>query len=266
MVYNIGIILLFVKGVDFSMIKVGIADYGMNVWYGDFYDSTERMDQIKAIGYDGLERMRPIDTADAMNKAVVLARRGMSFATVAAPNVELSIKWTAAFGRKYVWNQGWNNSKDLDEYCRMCNEMSKACRNYGIRTAVHNHLGTKVETQEQLETFLEKCPDAGLIFDIGHLGAAGGNVREIFDKYYDRIVAVHLKDWKIDPKNAVWKGTGYFCALGEGVLAEENRYVVENCIKRGFDGWILVEQDTHMREPLEDLKQSRELIRTWGLK
>lgn len=247
------------------MIHVGIADYGMNEYYGGLYDYGERLDAIRQIGYEGLERLRPTDAADAMEKAVLLARRGMGFATCEATTLEHSIQWTAALGRKYIWCADMVGIHDFDGLCQRANAMSEICRRYGIRPAIHNHLGSRVETQEQLERFLARCPDVGIIYDIGHFGAAGGNVKEIFDRYYDRIVAVHLKDWKIDPEKATWLGKGYFCALGEGELAAENRYVVEECVRRNFDGWILVEQDSHLREPLLDLAQSRELIRSWGL-
>lgn len=248
------------------MIRVGIADYGMNVYYGGLYDYEERLDAIKKIGYDGLERLRATDSADAMNKAVMLARRGMSFATCGETmSVEHSIQWTAAFGKKYIWVSGLMGASDFDGLCQRTNYLTEICAKYGIHAAIHNHLGSLVETQEQLETYLSRCPDVGMILDVGHLGAAGGNVKEIYDRYYDRIMAIHLKDWKIDPENAVWLGKGYFCALGKGELVNENRYVVEESVRRGFDGWILVEQDTHLREPLLDLAESRELIRSWGL-
>lgn len=247
------------------MIHVGIADYGMNVYYGELYDYAQRLDAIREIGYEGIERLRATDAADAMGKAVMAARRGMGFATCQATTLEHSIQWTAALGRNYVWCADFMGAGDFDNLCQRARYLTEACAAYGISPAIHNHLGSLVETQEQLEEFLARCPGVGLLFDIGHLGAADGNVEEIFDKYYDRIKAIHLKDWKLDPEHPVWKGKGYFCALGQGELAEQNKYVVQQSVRRGFDGWILVEQDTHLREPLKDLAESRELIRSWGL-
>ena len=37
--------------------KIGVADYGMMVWYGAVYDYGMKMDALKAIGYDGAERI-----------------------------------------------------------------------------------------------------------------------------------------------------------------------------------------------------------------
>ena len=35
--------------------------------------------------------------------------------------------------------------------------------------------------------------------------------------------------------------------------------------KRGFDKWVMIEHDTHLREPLLDLKLSRERLREMGV-
>lgn len=250
------------------MRKIGVADFGMNVWYGGFMDYESRMEAIKKIGYDGLERLTPIDAADALNKATTLAKLGMDFATVLAPTLELKVQWTAAFQKEYIWtdvNINQNTGK-MDVFCRRVNYLIEACKKYGIKAAIHNHLGNIVETQEELEEFFEKCPDAGLVFDVGHMAIAGGNVREIMDKYYDRIVAIHLKEWVMtDPNQDEWFKRGYFCGLGQGNTPVDNEYVVKTAIERGYDKWIFVEHDTHKREPLEDLAESREVLRKWGL-
>ncbi len=34
--------------------------------------------------------------------------------------------------------------------------------------------------------------------------------------------------------------------------------------KTGFDGWVFIEHDTHLREPLVDLAVSREYLRKAG--
>jgi len=52
-----------------------------------------------------------------------------------------------------------------------------------------------VESQAQLEEFLARCPEAGLILDTAHLAVPKGDPVEIVRRYSDRLVAVHLKDW-----------------------------------------------------------------------
>lgn len=245
------------------MIKVGVADYGMNVWYGGYYDYEKRLDDLKAIGFDGRERLSPIDSEDAVNKLIALAKRGMDFATVEGVNYEQSMKLTAAFGRKYIWADKSPYAGNFDEYCRTNGYLEKACADYGIRPAVHNHLGSFVETQAQLEEFLARCPGTGLILDSGHLCVGGGNLLEVAEKYFDRIDAVHIKAWHANDRNNI--RDGYFTGLGQGNWFIDNEGLVKLLLKKGYDKWIFIEHDAHLREPLLDLKESREILRSWGV-
>ncbi len=243
--------------------KFGVADYGMFVWYGGFYDYEDRLLSVKELGFDGLERIYPNSPEDALNKAANLKKKRMSFATCNAANIELSIKWTAALGGEYVWVQV--HGATFRDYLRQVNELTKVTKKYGIEAVVHNHLGSLVETQEQLETVLQECPDVKLLFDTGHLAVAGGDVAYIAEKYADRIAAYHLKGWQTSdtPDAAKWQERGHFCGLGQGEFFIDNKAVVKIALKHGFDGWIFIEHDTHKRDPLVDLKESLEILKSW---
>lgn len=245
------------------MEKLGVADYGVLAYYGGFYDYYERIDAIRAIGYDGLERIYPTSAEDALFKVSILHKKGMSFATCNAKEVELSIRWTAALGGKYVWAEVLN--KDFDNYIRQVREMTKAANKFGIDVVVHNHLGLTIETQEQIETMLKECPDTKLLFDVGHLAVAKGDVEYIAKTYYDRIAAYHLKGWQSSdtPNAELWYERGYFCGLGQGDTFVNNEFVYKNAVKNGFDGWIFIEHDTHKQEPYVDLKESYDIIKKW---
>ncbi len=245
------------------MIKLGVADYGMYAWCGGHFDYDERIRAVGAIGYDGLERLYPDSAEDALRKAAQLKKLGMDFATCNGAKPELSIKWTAALGGAYVWNevQGYTFADFLRQTC----EMTKAAKKYGVRVAVHNHLGSKVESQEAVETMLRECPDTYLLFDTGHLAVAGGDVRYIAEKYYDRIAAYHLKGWQWSdtPEAEKWQERGHFCGLGQGDFHVDNEFVFKNALRRGFDGWVHIEHDTHKRDPLLDLKESYDILQKW---
>ena len=64
---------------------------------------------------------------------------------------------------------------------------------YGLRTVLHPHFGTVVETDEQLGRFLEGC-ETGLCLDTGHLVIGGSDPLGIAEKAADRVKHVHLKD------------------------------------------------------------------------
>lgn len=246
--------------------KIGIADYGMNVWDGGSFDIEQRWKDIKAIGYDGLERLEAAESAEAIYKAARANALGVDFGTVRGPSIELTIQWTAAFRKTYVWTQV--SGKDFDTFCRQVDKQAEACRRWGIDIALHNHLGTLVESQAELEEFLTRCPSCKLVFDTGHLAAAGGDCLQIVEKYRDRFAAIHVKDWLLTDESIgleQWYNRGHFCGLGCGNIGLDNAAVVKALLGIGYDGWIFVEHDTHLQEPLVDLKASREYLREAGV-
>jgi len=245
--------------------KYGIADYGMNVWYGGCFDAEERLQDLKNIGYEGLERCTATSGDDLLYKAARCKRLGMDFGTCQGPSVETSIRWTAALGKRYVWTGV--TGKDFDTFCRQVNHQVEIASQWGVEVGLHNHLGSPVESQRELEEFLDRCPGCGLVFDTAHLAAADGDAVEIVEKYGDRLVAVHLKDWLVtDTETGLdqWQQRGRFCELGAGNIGLDNIAVMKAVVKSGFDGWVFVEHDTHLRDPLEDLKESREYLRKGG--
>lgn len=246
--------------------KIGVADYGMNVWYGGCFDLELRLKALREIGYDGIERLDgAVSADDALHKAALFRKLGMDFATCRGPNLETCIQWTAALGKDYIWIAvPSTGSRDMEKYCRQANALAEACAAWNIKAVVHNHLGQTVEKQAELETFLKNCPDCGLLLDTGHLAAAGGDCLQIVEKYFDRIVSVHVKDYLLlKPELGLDKSSerGRFCELGAGNTSLDNAAIIKLLVKKGYDGWILVEHDTHLQEPLKDLAISREYIR-----
>ncbi len=246
------------------MEKLGVADYGMLVWYGGFYDYNERIDAVSSLGYRGIERIYPKSAEDALLAASNLKKKGMGFATVNHQDPELAMRWTAALGGSYVW-ANVQGARTFEDYLRQVRYQTEAANRYGIDVAVHNHLGLMVETQEQIEAMLAECPGTKLLFDVGHLAVAGGDVEYIAKTYYDRIVAYHFKGWQRSdtPDAAEWYNRGYFTGLEKGDLFIDNEAVFKNAVRRGFDGWMFIEHDTHKQDPLIDLKESYEIMKKW---
>ncbi len=245
--------------------KFGIADYGMNVWDGGLFDIEERLKGLKKIGYEGTERLEAVSPSDALQKAALYRKIGMDFALCLGPNVQATIQWTAALGKGYVWVEV--TSRDFDAFCRQANIQAEICARWGLRAALHNHLGGLVESQKDVETFLARCPKCGLVFDTGHLAAADGDCVEIVKKYPDRIMAVHLKDWLVtNPEIGLdkWGQRGHFCGLGTGNIGLDNAAVMRALAETGYDGWVFVEHDIHLQEPLKDLALSRQYLRDAG--
>ena len=149
-------------------------------------------------------------------------------------------------------------------------------RETGLRTLLHHHTGTWVETPEETTRFLEMSdPELiGLCFDTGHYMFGGGDPIEGLRRHADRIWHVHFKDCDqaIAAQSRVeeWDGPtsvgkGVFCELGTGSVDFQ---AVTNVLEEiGYDGWIVVEQDVlpGMGTPRESAIRNREYLRSIGL-
>ena len=245
--------------------QFGIADYGMNVWDGGCFDIEQRLRDLKDIGYEGIERLAGNAAEELVQNAGIFRKLGMHFTTVRGPSIESTIRWGAAFGVDYVWVQV--AARELDGFCRQANVQAEACERWGLVAGLHNHLGSPAESQEQVETFLERCPKVKLVLDTAHLAAAGGDPVEIVKKYPDRLAVVHLKDWLVtNPEIGLdrWPQRGRFCELNAGNIGLDNIAVMKALEEVGYDGWVHIEHDTHLQDPLKDLSISRQVLRDAG--
>ena len=127
-----------------------------------------------------------------------------------------------------------------------------------------------IETVEDAAKLLNAAPGLYLLFDTGHMLAAGSNPLDVFDKQLgDRIAHVHLKDFTAeDPgtwKHGVskWMEDGRFEELGKGNMGLDVGAILNELKKAGYDGWISVEQDqaTH-HSPAETAKVNMEYLRS----
>lgn len=67
--------------------KFGAADYGLNVWYGGLYDLESRLQNLRELGFEGIERLEANGSGDALGKAAFCRRCGMDFATCRGPDL-----------------------------------------------------------------------------------------------------------------------------------------------------------------------------------
>jgi len=246
--------------------KFGVADFGMNVWYGGLYDIEHRLLQLRQLGFNGTERLEATDAADAIYKAALYRKLGMDFTTCRGPSVQAGNEYTAALGKPYVWLSTGQNDRvvDFDVFCRRAAAMAASCKRWQLVGAIHNHMHQRVENQHELEAFLEAVPDAGLIFDTGHLSMAGGDPVEIVKRYHQRIVVMHLKDVCLTGGTRSDGIANYrFCELGGGNNGFDNGAVIKALLEVGWDGWIHIEHDQHLRDPLDDLATSLAFIKQY---
>jgi inosose dehydratase len=117
----------------------------------------------------------------------------------------------------------------------------------GLVASYHPHLGTCVESPEQLQkvfqyTGINFCPDTA------HLQAGGGDPAELISTYGDRIRYVHLKDYE----------DGSFLPLGQGQLDFSEILGALRAVQ--YDGWITIELDSYEGSPREAAQISKEFL------
>jgi inosose dehydratase len=68
----------------------------------------------------------------------------------------------------------------------------------GVRPALHPHVGSWVETEEETRAVLDGVPASILSFgpDTGHLAWAGMDPLALITEYRDRVAGVHIKDYR----------------------------------------------------------------------
>lgn len=120
---------------------------------------------------------------------------------------------------------------------------AERARARGYEPTFHHHMGTRIQTPDEIERLLEGT-DVPLLLDSGHLLAGGGDPIRGLRDWRERIDHVHIKDVRLEliresPSwGDAWRA-GAFCALGTGDV-DLDAFVRE---LDGYAGWLVVEQD-----------------------
>ncbi|MEM6051905.1 myo-inosose-2 dehydratase [Erwinia sp. P7711] len=154
------------------------------------------------------------------------------------------------------------------------NELAKLAAEKGMQVALHHHMGTAIQTTEEIDRFMALTnDDVYLLFDTGHAYYSEGSQAKmlaILKKYLPRINHIHLKDvrdevvaqvrsQKMSFLDGVKKGT--FTVPGDGVI--DFMPVFSLLDEAGYKGWMVVEaeQDPALANPFEYAVKARKYIR-----
>ena len=150
--------------------------------------------------------------------------------------------------------------------------MGRLAKEKGMYFTVHHHMGTGVQTAEEIDKLMEITdPDlVYLLFDTGHLSFSGEDVLGVLKKYVGRVKHVHLKSIRKDViEDAKVKGysfldsvrAGSFTVPGDGDF--DFTPVFDILDEAGYEGWVVVEaeQDPAKANPYEYAFLARNYIR-----
>ena len=129
----------------------------------------------------------------------------------------------------------------------------------GLRLAYHHHLGTVVETAEELDRFFESTGDSvGITLDSGHAALGCIDPIRVIRNMPGRIVHVHCKDVRRTVFESIMERDasfldgvleGMFTVPGDGDLPFSA--LMDELAAAGYSGWIVVEaeQDPAIADP-----------------
>jgi inosose dehydratase len=168
---------------------------------------------------------------------------------------------------------------DAGGYARIAENLrtlSDTTAESGLRLALHPHVGTLVETAEDVDTVLAQG-EVDWCLDTGHLAIGGTDPAQFTAATAERIVHVHLKDVDMQLAERVRSGElslveatrrGLFRPLGDGDASIQE--VVEQLDRHGYERWLVLEQDTTLtgeeppvgRGPVIDVRRSIDYLAT----
>ena len=153
---------------------------------------------------------------------------------------------------------------EFAEYCKKINEISNRLYDEGIPMSYHEHMGTIIQTEHDVDRFMENTNDnTFLLYDTGHLLFAQADFRRVLKSYVSKINHVHCKDIRESILNNSLKNDlsfresfldGVFTVPGDGCIDYEPLFKI--LYENNYEEWLIIEaeQDPIKANPLEYAK------------
>jgi inosose dehydratase len=163
------------------------------------------------------------------------------------------------------------SDSEWDRLCDGLNKLGKKAAQKGMKLTYHHHMGTGVQTTEEIDRLMENTDPQllGLLYDTGHLYFAGENHIAVLEKWKSRIGHVHLKDVRqavliktIKEKRSFLQSVkeGVFTVPGDGSIDFEPVFKILKQIKKPMWWVVEAEQDPAKANPLEYAIKARKYI------
>ncbi len=214
-------------------------------WVGTFFTIGDREGSIN-IFKEQMEYMKSL--GDRASKVIVVAELGG--AVHQQPIEPLN-------NRPILSDDQWNKLTEG------LNEIGKSAHEAGMRLVYHPHVGTGVETKEDIDRLMENTNPqyVKLLLDTGHLYYAKADPLEVTEEYADRIGHVHLKNIRQkqldDSQNRQLSfiesiKNGVFTVPGDCTGVIDFEPIFQTLADAQYKGWLVVEaeQDPNKAEPL----------------
>ncbi|MCB9993544.1 MAG: myo-inosose-2 dehydratase [Hyphomicrobiaceae bacterium] len=259
---------------------------------GDHLSLDDCLSDCRTIGFDGIEKGHKMPSEGRALKAK-LGEYGLRFAAgwfstnILVNDIETEkkalrawIDFTRAAGGSHinacecsntvhgndavpVNNRPIMTDAQWERFSTGYEELSKLAHDEGIRMGYHHHMGTIIESADDIDRFMQMAgPHTRLLLDTGHAYFGGADPTEVARKYMDRVTHIHCKNirpaimQKVRDENLSFlEGVrqGAFTVPGdpEGCVAFEPALRI--AADHGYQGWVVIEaeQDSLVYEPLK---------------
>tara|TARA_Y100001970_G_scaffold274802_1_gene375138 strand:- start:237 stop:839 length:603 start_codon:yes stop_codon:yes gene_type:complete len=165
---------------------------------------------------------------------------------------------------KKLSSRPFMENEEFFEYCKKINEISNRLYDEGIPMSYHEHMGTIIQTENDVDRFMENTNDnTFLLYDTGHLLFAQANYERVLKNYVTKINHVHCKDIRrIVLENALKNDLsfresfldGVFTVPGDGCIDYEPLFKI--LYENNYNKWLIIEaeQDPIKANPFEYAK------------
>ena len=169
-------------------------------------------------------------------------------------------------------NKKMATNNDWDHLTKGLNQLGKiAMDSYGIKLSYHHHMGTMVESMDEVDRLLNETDDryVSLNYDCGHFYFANQDPLDALKKYIPRTAHIHLKDVRDTIKEQVYNDNlsflkavklGVFTVPGDGNLSLKP--IADVIHNHNYEGWVVVEaeQDPSIANPFKYAKKGYEFL------
>ena len=144
------------------------------------------------------------------------------------------------------------------EFGRRMTELAAMTAEEGVRLAYHHHMGTVVQSEEDIEALMGSTGDTvSLLLDTGHAAFAGADPAALARRYATRIGHVHAKDVRFSVcERALAEDWSFLKAVLAGVFTVPGDGSVDFAEVfrelRRYSGWVVLEaeQDPKVADPV----------------
>ena len=218
------------------------------ITWGDTLEAFEEFCvSVRRIGFEGVEFSQKPNTLPPYNQLrQVMTDSSLQVAGFCGGSILDRVGYIKADNGPYLYVDEW--------YFTVIGKVAS----YGCQVSLHPHFYKTISTAKIAVDLIRSNPDLGLslIVDTAHCYLAGECIEAIIEENMDILEAVHLKDWVADYGRSVYRFARGFTSLGEGLVRDQILSVVSTLKKLGFQGWVVIEQDTPTASPFESAKRS----------